>query len=201
MSSLGKVLKCSYGQVGVVKHKNISEDLVSKKNQKSSEILRLSQQYPSDDFFCLGQLHGDICDLPSNVAPDFWNYDIQKQHLPPTQKNFESLPKTNFVFLERDPLDIVESLIRDETVTYGLGYIPLLSKNTRYKKLLIQELQNWLLGWKRKAPDQLWVSFDDLINNPRKTLNNILNEFSYKEISLPDSFELERERVPLPRKI
>lgn len=164
-------------------------------NAAISNSPTLRHAFPAPDYPALSCAHSDIADFEPNAVrrdtPSF-EFELHKQHFPPTPNNVSFFEHVKKVVLIRDVDEAVESYLRVPIKTTNSVFRWLLSNNEQFQKQLTRELQQWQNGWVSfagKRHDVLLITYNDLLSSPEKTVKKAIDFFGIKlvqnEILLP----------------
>jgi len=126
---------------------------------------------------------------------------IWKFHIPPTLQNLDTFSPLKKVVLLRDPKEAIYSWRRTalkagrslKGLPFNKSFLSL-SEEDWVKKAelsgLLLELERFHQGWKRHTSNVLHISYNKLLNNPKKTVNKVEEFFGLpitKKVVLPKS--------------
>lgn len=148
-----------------------------------SKQIPLPHRLKAKNFPLLGKYHPDAKEL---VQQDVKMFDTQnevyKQHILPTKNNLELLEGVKKVILLKKPEDVVLAYHRAELKRIhkkpkeefhgkltGKAWLAEARKNG-----LLKELEHFYKRWQQKEDkNTLLIYFDDLVKNPKSTINRI----------------------------
>jgi hypothetical protein len=168
---------------------------ISSLSHKEEKKLRCI--YPAVEYSLLSKFHSDIADFDEDTQLNkILNYDIHKQHFPPTQNNLNLLKTTKKIILLRSPSDIVKSYLREP---YNESLFPLQKKiksDSNFFDSLEKELTLWVDGWHKSEKDDensLIIYYDELVSDHVNVLKKIIEFYNYP-ISISSNFKLPKKR-------
>jgi hypothetical protein len=148
----------------------------------------------------LGKYHSDIRDFGlTDIKTFFQNDKIYKQHIPPTIINLELLRNQKKVVLLRDPKEIVMAYYRAEKKRlherrkeFEEVSNPIEWMQTAENIGLLDELKNFHNTWSTINDEKLIVQYDELIADPKNTINSIELYFGLKRTNQKITLSKER---------
>jgi hypothetical protein len=134
-----------------------------------------------DHYTQLGKYHSDMRDFKlGDINTFLQNNKIYKQHIPPSKNNIKLLHNKKKVILLRDPKDIVMAYYRAEkkrlherrkefeNVHNSVEWM-----QTAENIGLLNELRKFYHSWEEIHDEKLIIQYNDLINDPKQTINSI----------------------------
>ena len=142
-----------------------------------------------EEYTQLGKYHSDIRDFRVKDIDTFLHKDIiYKQHIPPTSNNLELLRTRRKVVLLRDPTDIVMAYYRAEKKRLHERRKEFENVNNPDEWMqtaenigLSAELSNFYNTWAEINDEKLIIRYEDLIKDPKRTINSIELYFGLKK--------------------
>jgi hypothetical protein len=134
-----------------------------------------------DQYAQLGKYHSDIREFGlDDINTFFQNNKIYKQHIPPTINNLELLRNKKKILLLRDPKEIVMAYYRAEKKKlherrkeFQNANNPIEWMQTAENIGLWDELSKFYKTWMEINDEKLIIQYEDLIKDPKQTINSI----------------------------
>lgn len=142
-----------------------------------------------EEYAQLGKYHSDIRDFSLEDINTFLkNSKLFKQHIPPTINNLELLKNKKKVILLRDPKEIVMAYFRAEKKRLHERRQEFENVNNSDEWMrtaenigLLDELNSFYKTWLEINDEKLIIQYNDLIKEPKHTINSIESYFGLKK--------------------
>jgi hypothetical protein len=152
------------------------------------------------EYGSMARFHREVQEIRPEILETVQRGDaLHKYHFPPTQRNQDLLSSVKKVILLRDPVEVVQAYWRgDRSGSHpvrDLRFVDCWSERSwiaRAEKVgLTDEMRRFSAGWEAHEGDKLIIHYEDLVRQPKETINKVERYFS---LPVSPEVELARER-------
>lgn len=217
MEAVGAVSGLSYGQQVMVadpedfrgldgklkKSLNICleffrRDLIVSSTVRRRQYRAMRHMFPTADFLLLSRFHSDICEFATlDDMRAVLEYEVHKQHFPPTPMNVAALRGVPKVILVRDPEETVESYLRVPDNLANRYLNARIRSDAGFRQQVVEDVRLWRDGWlaEAEATGVPVIEQGELLKRPGFFVNQVLDAMGMADRCVAEDFEFPKMRV------
>lgn len=172
-------------------------NLVVSSTIRRRQYRAMRHMFPTSDFLLLSRFHSDICEFETfEDAAAVLEYEVHKQHFPPTAKNRAAFRDVPRIVLVRDPEETVESYLRVPDNPANRYLNARIRSDSGFRRQVVDDVRLWRDGWVEdaRATGVPVIEQGELLRRPGHYVDQVM-EMMGLPVRVADGFELPKMRV------